>query len=208
MLALLSRKFASPAKYDMNVIRRLLEFSDSEDRAKGIKDLVAAEKDGSFEARCLLSIGHRDGRYGLPKNADKAHNYRAYLKLAADEGDAEAQFFYAICVQATNPEQCDLYLRHSAQQKFGRAIAERGLRMFLFEKELGRARVLEVLREGVELGCPYCENALGTVLLLTHKDQWELQEAAFLLRKAAEKGNTPAQRTLKMAIESGVIQGE
>ena len=80
--------------------------------------------------------------------------------------------------------------------------------MFLFEKELGRARVLEVLREGVELGCPYCENALGTVLLLTHKDQWELQEAAFLLRRAAEKGNTPAQRTLKMAIESGVIQAE
>ena len=205
MLGPIARRFSRALRPGINEIKRMLEFSGPEAQKKGIEYLKDAERAGNVEAQCFMVVGHRDGRYGIEKDADRSRCFQRKLKARADSGDAEAQFFYATTVQTTDPDEYEVYLRRSADQGFGRAIAERGLRAYLFEKEKGRAYAIGILRRGVEAGDPFCENALGTVLLLTHEGTADLKEAAELLGRAAEKGNGAAKRTLKMMVESDLV---
>lgn len=188
------RAFANTATIDKKVnITDMFLSDDPKVQKDGVRLMKQAASTGNSKAQFAMGMAYLDGMAGLEKSTELAMNF---LKRAADQGHALAQFHYAKLMKSISCDSEYLkYLKLSADNNCAEAI--NAYVVHLIRVENNDKAAISYLEKGVALNDPAAQFSLAVMLFAGRGTAADCQRGWDLLLQSKEQGYEPAIETVK-----------
>lgn len=187
------RAFANTATVDKKVNITDMFFSDDPKVQKdGVRLMKRAASTGNAKAQFAMGMAHMDGISGLEKSTELAMNF---LKRAADQGHALAQFHYSNLMKSISDSEHLKYLKLSANNNCAEAINAYVVHLIHVQKNDKEA--IKYLEKGVALNDPVAQFSLAVMLFAGRGTATDCERGWTLLLQSKEQGYEPAIETVK-----------